>query len=515
MEEGAIPTLHANFQGKTNVLQISPAGRGYNWAALLFYLREYVGQEITIEVSMQVWLERPSKVVWQINNDDYPVIAGDYTTLSANQWHTVQGSRTLTVASSSPTLYLNAPETLANVTAYIADLTVTVNGRVISGESFSIDASLPALHTKWPFPIGTALNYESLFPVYPQHQLLRHVNVLGAENIFKPEHIMPSPWTPNGAYRWDSTDRLVNLAEANGQKIRGHVLFWHEQTPEAFFRGSGRDGLATADELYTRMERHAKTVFEKYGGRIEWWDVHNEVVGETGNGPRTAGAAPPLSRYTQIMEAAGKSGMDRYEFVLKAFQFARQYADANGGRNVKLILNEYFMELPSGLGAKHTEFLRLLDYLIANNAPIDGVGIQGNYHHDWPNVRDVSRGIDAITSKKNPRTGRNLTVQITEMEISIFKQNETNWNNLSASTKTLSERELNTRLTQQGRRYREFFDMFEQKHREGKLDLVVIWGMGDSESFLNYHFVIRTDYPLLFNRNFQPKPAFSELIRGR
>ncbi|MDR1839105.1 MAG: hypothetical protein LBQ93_05920, partial [Treponema sp.] len=194
VQEGTIATLHANFQGKTNVLQISPAGSGYSWTALMFFLREYAGQEITIELSMQVWLERPAKIVWRINNDPFPLIAGDYTILSANQWHTVQGSSTVTVASSSwPTLYLDVHENLPNVTAYFADLTLTVNGRVINGQSFSIDASLPALHTKWPFPIGAALNYESLFPAYPQHQLLRHFNVVGAENIFKPENIMPSP----------------------------------------------------------------------------------------------------------------------------------------------------------------------------------------------------------------------------------------------------------------------------------------------------------------------------------
>jgi hypothetical protein len=114
--ERTIATLHANFQGKTNVLQISPAGSD---TPLFFSLREYAGQRITIEVSVQVWLERPAKVVWQIDNDDYPVIAGDYTTLGANQWHTVQGSSTVTVASSSwPILYLsNHPELLANVTA--------------------------------------------------------------------------------------------------------------------------------------------------------------------------------------------------------------------------------------------------------------------------------------------------------------------------------------------------------------------------------------------------------------
>ncbi|MCL2801029.1 MAG: endo-1,4-beta-xylanase [Treponema sp.] len=511
-----VPNQHANFQGKTNVLQVSPGSGGYDWAVLTYDLGAYSGR-VTIEVSMQVWLDRPTKVVWQVNNNNWPIIAGNTNAdLPARQWLEVKGSNTITLEPNRM-LYLSTHHFGNNITAYIDDITITINGNVVN-TPVVIDTSLTALHTKWPFRVGVAVSDTSFSVVSPQRQLLRHFNVLVAENRMKPDGIMPHPWTPTGAYRWAEADAMVNYAEANNQKIRGHVLIWHNSIPDAFFRGSGRQGRATTDELYARMEHHIKTVFEKYRGRIEWWDVVNEAVGDDGN-PRAPGnvagtGTDSQSVFTQIMLDAGKTGTDRYEYVLKAFQFARQYADANGGQNVKLFLTDYSMEIP---GAKHNGFLRLLDYLIANNAPIDGVGVQGHYNHDWPAVRDVSRGIDAFTSRRNPRTGQNLVIQVCELDISIYRRNETTWSNTGArGTLTLAERELNTRLTAQAQRYREFFDMYLEKYNEGKLDMVLIWGIDDGTSWIN-EFPVRgrTDHPLLFNRQYQPKPAFHELIRGR
>jgi endo-1,4-beta-xylanase len=204
------------------------------------------------------------------------------------------------------------------------------------------------------------------------------------------------------------------------------------------------------------------------------------------------------------MTDAGKSGTDRYEYVLKAFQWARRYADANGGQNVKLFLTDYGLETRGG---KQTEFLRLLDYLIANNAPIDGVGMQGHINFESPSVRDFSDTIDSITVKQ--RNGKNLVVQVCELDMSLYRSNE-------ANRTTLSDRDVTTRLGQQARRYRELFDMFEQKYNQGKLDMVLVWGLADGHSWLNYFPVRgRTDYPLLFDRNYRAKQAYNELVRGR
>jgi endo-1,4-beta-xylanase len=61
-------------------------------------------------------------------------------------------------------------------------------------------------------------------------------------------------------------------------------------------------------------------------------------------------------------------------------------------------------------------------------------------------------------------------------------------------------------------RYAAFFRVF-LKHR-GTLSRVTFWGVTDAGSWLNNWPVRgRTSYPLLFDRNGQPKPAYQAVIR--
>jgi len=375
------------------------------------------------------------------------------------------------------------------------------------------------LYKLWPFPLGVAVPgavtnngagvSNALLPNNPQYPLLKHFNVVVAENEMKPENIMPS--SEGGAYKWANADALVNYAEANSKRARGHVLIWHSQTPSWFFPSSG-SGEEKKAKLYENMENHIKTVFEKYRGRIDTWDVCNEVVDQS---VFTNGGARTDSKYTQIMEAAGLSGINRYEYVLKAFEWARQYADENGGEDVKLYLTDFgierrFPDTPAGQKSKIDAFEDLVDYLIANNAPVDGIGFQGHFRlYDHP-VTQISEGIDRF-SAKTKNDGKKLMIQICEMDISLFSnaKGEANSTKISGSN-------LEQRLEDLADTYREFFDMFETKYNEGKLDMVLIWGISDGNSWLNNHPVTgRTDYPLLFDRKYKPKKAFISLTEGR
>jgi GH35 family endo-1,4-beta-xylanase len=376
------------------------------------------------------------------------------------------------------------------------------------------------LHSKWPFKIGAAVNADVFSGSDDRYPLLGHFNALVAENEMKAGYIMPDQWqnwqsnpayNVTQAYRWSEADKLVNYAEANNTEIRGHVLFWHEVTPEVFFRTGNKSSAYVSKEVfYQRMEQHVKTVFQKYRGRIHWWDVANETVGDDGN-PREAGKLADYdgkSSFTSVMEASGVTGDDRYEWILKAFQYARKYADENGGQNVKLFLTEYNIEY-SFSAAKLGGFLRLLDYLISNGAPIDGVGIQGHItlQDGAGYVSSLASTIDAITAKRNPVTNKNLVVQVCELDMSLFAWDD---NRLE-----LPAGEVTTRLQAQAAMYRNLFDMFAKKHSEGKLEMVLFWGIADGESWLNYHPKEgRTDHPLLFDRQYQPKPAFEKLITG-
>jgi endo-1,4-beta-xylanase len=61
------------------------------------------------------------------------------------------------------------------------------------------------------------------------------------------------------------------------------------------------------------------------------------------------------------------------------------------------------------------------------------------------------------------------------------------------------------------RRYAEIFNIF-LKHRQS-VTRVTFWGVTDRGSWLN-HFPVRgrTNYPLLFDRNGQPKAAFDAVV---
>lgn len=60
-------------------------------------------------------------------------------------------------------------------------------------------------------------------------------------------------------------------------------------------------------------------------------------------------------------------------------------------------------------------------------------------------------------------------------------------------------------------RYAELFALFWRKR--DKLARVSVWGVSDGMSWKNdYPVPGRTNYPLLFDRNYQPKPALDAVL---
>src|SRR5208337_1623655 len=64
----------------------------------------------------------------------------------------------------------------------------------------------------------------------------------------------------------------------------------------------------------------------------------------------------------------------------------------------------------------------------------------------------------------------------------------------------------------QAKRYADLFSLF-RKHRD-KFSRVTFWGVHDGQSWRSYLPIGgRTEYPLLFDRRRQPKPAVSAIIK--
>jgi GH35 family endo-1,4-beta-xylanase len=126
-------TQYTTYQGKSDVLHVAPSSAEYGWSVLEYSLNDYANKEITINVSMEVWVTTSTKVAWQVNQTGYPVIAGNtQTSLSASQWHTVTGSTTVTVDGTGKVLYLSKDQLGSTNEIYITNFTISID--VGSGE---------------------------------------------------------------------------------------------------------------------------------------------------------------------------------------------------------------------------------------------------------------------------------------------------------------------------------------------------------------------------------------------
>ena len=69
-------------------------------------------------------------------------------------------------------------------------------------------------------------------------------------------------------------------------------------------------------------------------------------------------------------------------------------------------------------------------------------------------------------------------------------------------------------LERQASRYKEIFDVFKEQAKKGNLSMVVFWGMGDNDSWLDdFPIQGRGDAALLFDRKLQAKPAYYAITK--
>ena len=97
------------------------------------------------------------------------------------------------------------------------------------------------------FDFGSALSSTELrnagnrLPLYSsQYSIITPENELKPENVLDLYNSAKVSKDDQGsvALHFNSVKPLLEFAKANGLKVHGHVLFWHSQTPDEFFRES-------------------------------------------------------------------------------------------------------------------------------------------------------------------------------------------------------------------------------------------------------------------------------------
>lgn len=304
-------------------------------------------------------------------------------------------------------------------------------------------------------------------------------------NSITPENCMK--WgemrNEDGSWKWGDADAFIAFGSKHNLHMVGHTLGWHSQIPDSVFKNKDGSYISKA-ELEKKQKEHITTIVGRYKGKLAAWDVVNEAVGDDGK--------MRDSHWYKIM------GDD---FLVNAFNLAHEVDP-----NAHLMYNDYNNERPD----KRQATLDMLKRLQKRNTPIHGLGMQAHIGLET-NIQDFEDSILAYSAL-------GLKVHLTELDIDVLPSV---WNLPVAEISTRFEykperdpyikglpKEVEEKLA---KAYESLFKIL-VKHRD-KVDRVTFWGVSDDASWLNdFPIKGRTNYPLLFDRQQQPKPAYFRLL---
>jgi endo-1,4-beta-xylanase len=287
----------------------------------------------------------------------------------------------------------------------------------------------------------------------------------------------------DGSWKWEDSDAIINFGSKHKMHMVGHTLGWHSQIPESVFKN--KDGSYISKEaLAKKQKEHITTLVDRYKGKIAAWDVVNEAMGDD-NKMRT-------SHWYNIM------GDD---FLVNAFNLAHETDP-----KAHLMYNHYNNEQEG----KRNATIEMLKRLQKRKAPIHGLGMQAHVGI----ASDMKNFEDSIIAYSE----LGLRIHLTELDIDVLPSV---WNLPVAEISTRFEykperdpyikglpKEIDEQLA---KAYETLFKIL-IKHKD-KVDRVTFWGVSDDASWLNgFPIPGRTNYPLLFDRNKQPKSAYFRLL---
>jgi endo-1,4-beta-xylanase len=299
--------------------------------------------------------------------------------------------------------------------------------------------------------------------------IAKQFNQISPENVLKFQPTHPAA----DRYTFDAADRYVQFGLDRHMQVVGHNLVWHSQTGGWVFEG--QDGKpADRDTLLARMRDHIRTVVGRYKGKIHGWDVVNEAVDEDGT----------------LRKSPWQVGIGD-DYVAKAFEFAHD-ADPDA----ELYYTDFNLEKP----AKRAGVLKRVKDLQARKLRIDGIGNQAHWRLETPTLDEIDQALVDLH-------GTGLKVMYTELDINLLPNTPRGADPAVANPYASG---LPDEIQQQlARRYAGVFGVF-LKHRDA-VSRVTFWGLSDADSWLNRG---RMNYPLLWDRERRPKPAFTAVVEA-
>ena len=294
--------------------------------------------------------------------------------------------------------------------------------------------------------------------------------VPGAE--LKPQHI----WIGRHNYNFVDSDWLlgatpdsIGWVQENNMHLRGHTLIWayDMRLPKWLL---AEESIISPNDAKNLLSDYIHAVVGRYKGKIQWWDVINELISDY-----------PNTRPFHIRDSLWyrKLGID---FVKYAYQFAHE-ADPDA----LLYYNDYGIEAG---GFKANQSLSVIDWLQSQGVPIHGFGMQ--WHK---NLTEAVTPGDAHYQNAQQFINRNISFMITELDVAIPMKDD----------QPIDPQEFD----KQGALYRSVLEL--ALHFYPQCPALLTWGVTDRYSWIPAATNDTEGDALPLDKNYQPKSAYLQM----
>lgn len=337
-------------------------------------------------------------------------------------------------------------------------------GLAIAGQAV-LPLSIAQAAAKRKIPYGSAVRGDALVDDFGYRTaLIEHCNLLVPEGVLKWETVRPS----EDSFDFFYADKLLDFADQNGMKMRGHTLVWYSALPE--WTSSIKGGKAAEQA----MSKHIRNVVGHYKGRIPSWDVVNEAIAWE----------PTKSDYLRPslwLDTMGKG------YIETAFRRA-----AAADPSAQLVINEYDIECVGPLQKNRRDaLLRVVRDLRDKDVPIHAVGFQAHLKGEQEIDKD---GVSAFVAEL-----KTMDVDVLVTELDVID------NKLPADEKTRDD-VIAGRVS----------DLLEAISDANPPTAILSWGISDRYTWVPMYFT-RDDgspnRPLPLDRDYRVKPLMQVIDR--
>ena len=299
---------------------------------------------------------------------------------------------------------------------------------------------------------------------------------------------------------YDDVDRIIlNFGAVGGTYYVDNIKFGPKIATRAATRASSISyKLKTPEEkraaLLGAMEDWIKEATYRVGPYASSWDVINEPIGDdiSFRGIDNRGWMADDSQPTEDTENglnlnwvndAGNAhfywgyflGM---EYAVKAFEYARKYAD-EVNPDIKLFVNDYNLETsPSKLG----KLIEFVNYIDNNGAHVDGIGTQMHVSGTSITKEQVDEMFKTLAS-----TGK--LIRITELDVAM-----------GTASPSVEQQQ------QQADVYKMILTSFFENIPESQQHGITIWSLTDGAK--EHEYWLNGDSPNIFDGSYQRKIAY-------